>query len=190
MGNRLRFNLNDYVLFWPGVGVALVVAAMAATRLARAMNRPWLVAFGLTFSVGAIVAATLTPGRDALLFGIPGSGRCDLSDMGLPTIADLRTFNDTSLNVLLFVPLGLSVVLAGRSRRTVALVAASLAFPFAIEAIQLALTPLGRTCQSVDVVDNLTGLVLGIGLGILLGAASRLVARAPVSPDGPADPGV
>ena len=34
--------------------------------------------------------------------------------------------------------------------------------PFLIEAVQLVATPLGRVCQSGDVVDNLTGLVIGL----------------------------
>ncbi len=168
------YNINDYVLFWPGVVVAVVVAALASGWMAGAMRRPRPVAFGLAFSVGVIIAATLTPGRDALLFGIPGSGRCDLSDMALPTIVDLRTFNDTSLNVLLFLPLGLTVGYAEASRRTLALALASLAFPPAIEAIQLVVTPLGRSCQSVDVVDNLTGLVAGLALAGLASAIARL----------------
>jgi hypothetical protein len=183
-GRRLRFNLNDYVLFWPGVAVALVVALAASARLGRAIDRPWTVAFGLTFSVGVIVAATLTPGRDALLLGIPGGGRCDLSTMAWPSIRDLRTLNDTSLNVLLFVPLGITITVLGRSRRTLVLVLAALAFPFAIEAIQLVVTPLGRACQGVDVVDNLTGVVICLAIAGLPLAVVRLVGGGAVSPEG------
>lgn len=178
------FNLADYALFGPAVLVVLVVATVSSARLARAMDRPWALAFALILSVGIIAAATLTPGRDALLFGIPGSGSCDLSNVALPTIRDLRSFNDVSLNVLLFLPLGLTAPFAGPTRPTVALLAASVAFPFVIEAIQLIVTPLGRSCQSVDVIDNLTGLVLGLGCAGLLGVAARLRGEDAVSRGG------
>ena len=40
---------------------------------------------------------------------------------------------------------------------------AAIALPFAIETVQFAVTPLVRACQSADVVDNLTGLLVGSG---------------------------
>jgi hypothetical protein len=43
--------------------------------------------------------------------------------------------------------------------------------PFAIETAQLLLPVLGRGCQSADVFDNLTGLVLGG----LIGAGARIL---------------
>jgi hypothetical protein len=183
----MRFNLNDYVLFWPGVVVALAVAAVLGAPLARVLRRPRAAAFGLAFSFGVVVAATLTPGRDALLFGIPGSGTCD-SSFDLPTLAELRTFNDTSLNVYLFVPLGLTVGLVAASRRTWPLLVAALALPFAIEWIQLVVTWLGRSCQAVDVVDNVSGLLLGLAIAVLVVAWSRLVRERPPGPGDPPDP--
>jgi hypothetical protein len=47
------------------------------------------------------------------------------------------------------------------------------ALPFAIEGFQLVVTPLGRACQSADMVDNLTGLVLGLGAGWVAGTLWR-----------------
>ena len=187
-GRGLALNLRDYIWFWPGVAVAVIVAAAASGRLARAWRLSRAVAFGLVFSLGLIVAATLTPSRDALLFGIPGPGTCDLSGFLPPALSDLRTLNDTSLNVLLFLPLGLTVGVAAPSRRTLALVVASVALPFAIEGIQLVVTPLGRACQSVDVVDNLTGLVLGGAIAVLASAAARLVRGAGLPSKDPSDP--
>ena len=57
----------------------------------------------------------------------------------------------------------------------------SLAFPPAIEAIQLVVTPLGRSVQSVDVVDNLTGLVVGLATAHAGGLTRP--ATAPSPPD-------
>ena len=45
---------------------------------------------------------------------------------------------------------------------------AAIALPFAIEAVQFAVTPLGRACQSADVVDNLTGLLVGLVAGTIV----------------------
>ncbi|MCW2546248.1 MAG: hypothetical protein JWN96_708, partial [Mycobacterium sp.] len=74
---------------------------------------------------------------------------------------------DTSLNVILFVPLGLAIGLLGRSPATARMLVAVLALPLAIEAIQSLLPMLGRGCQSGDVVDNLLGLGIGLALGML-----------------------
>ena len=49
---------------------------------------------------------------------------------------------------------------AGLHDRTVIL-------PFAIETIQLLATGLGRACQSSDVADNLTGLAIGLVIGVV-----------------------
>jgi VanZ family protein len=64
-----------------------------------------------------------------------------------------------------------------RSRRTAAVVIAAIALPFAIETIQLLLPVLDRACESADVVDNLTGLVLGLGGGVVAARLGRSLAR-------------
>ena len=174
-GHGSTINLRDYIWFWPGVVVTVVIAFVASGWLARTWQRPRAVAFGVVFSLGLIAAATLTPSRDALLFGIPGSGTCDLSGFRPPTLSDLRSLNDTSLNVLLFVPLGVTVGIAWATRRTLPLLAASVAFPFAIEAIQSVATPLGRSCQGVDVANNLTGLVAGLAVAAMVAIGARLL---------------
>ena len=191
-GRGLAVNLRDYIWFWPGVVVAVIVAAAASGWLGRALRLPRAIAFGLVFSLGLIAAATLTPSREALLSGIPGPGTCDLSGF-LPTLGDLRSFNDTSLNVFLFVPLGLTVGIAAATRRTVVQAAASVALPFslpfAIEGIQLVATPLGRSCQSVDVGNNLTGLVTGLAIAAIAAAGARLLGTPWWGPGDVADPG-
>ena len=51
--------------------------------------------------------------------------------------------------------------------------------PASIELIQLLVPPLGRECQSADVIDNLTGLVVGLAAGVvarlLAGMLDRLL---------------
>ena len=49
------------------------------------------------------------------------------------------------------------------------LVVGALLLPFAIEITQLLVHVLGRGCQSTDLIDNLTGLVLGLAAGAVIG---------------------
>ena len=76
--------------------------------------------------------------------------------------------NDTSLNVLLFIPLGTLIGVLPRSPYRVPILIAAIILPFAIEVLQLVISPLGRACQSADVFDNLLGLTLGLGAGLLV----------------------
>ena len=131
------------------------------------MVRPWA-AGALIFSIGIILAATLTPLRGAIEAGTAGTGVCDFRRLSLAPIAEAMSLNDTSLNILLFVPLGLVLGRLPRTARTAGIVIASIALPFAIEAVQLEAAALARGCQSADVVDNLTGLVIGTVIGMTL----------------------
>ena len=75
------------------------------------------------------------------------------------------------LNVLLLVPVGLfTALVASRLSRslgwTVALVSAAL--PFAYEAGQQVFRGLQRACDTTDLADNLTGVLLGLAAGVLL----------------------
>jgi hypothetical protein len=158
--------------FGPGVVISAIVGGAICGLVARLLGTRPLVAWLLVFSVGSIVAATLTPIHDTLETGAAGVGTCDLSRFGPARLDDLRTLNDTSLNVLLFLPLGAAVgFLPDRGRKAV-VAAFAVALPFAIEGIQLVATSLHRGCQSADVADNLTGLLLGFAAG----QAIRLVA--------------
>lgn len=127
----------------------------------------------MVFSLGIILFATLTPLRSALETGDAGTGICDFSRLGFAPIGQLNEFNDTSLNILLFVPLGLTLGLLPVSARMAVVLMASIALPFVIELLQLALPQLARGCQSADVVDNLTGLSIGVFLGVAARIASR-----------------
>ena len=63
------------------------------------------------------------------------------------------------------------------------MLAVALALPFAIEATQLVVIPLGRACQGADVIDNLTGLVIGLMAGAVLGRL-RPESRRALPPEG------
>jgi hypothetical protein len=165
-------DLRDYVGFAPGLAVSFVLSLIASGRAARVLGVPRPVAWALLMAFGLVISATLTPSREALSQGLmtPSSGSafvCDLSRMTPLSPTDLVRVTDSTLNVYLFIPLGLIIGLARRSRHWQALIAMAIGLPFAIEAIQMLAPALGRVCQSADVADNLTGFVIGLGLGIV-----------------------
>ena len=181
--------LADYAWFWPGVATSIVLGIVLSRRVARAFKVRRTVAMTLLLSLGLIASATLTPSREAVRFGTIGSGSCDLGRIGPASLAELLAFGDPTLNVLLFIPLGVVIGLFPASRRKVVLVVAALALPFAIETIQLLTRGLDRACQSSDVSDNLTGLVIGLLVGLVVGVVARRLAQS-ASGSGREDDGI
>jgi hypothetical protein len=163
-----RDYLADFAWFWPGVGLSIVAGIVLSPLVARTLRVRWAIAMLLMLSLGLIVSATLTPSREALRFGALGTGTCDLRRIGIASIDDLIS-GDPTFNVLLYVPLGLAIGLIPSSRRKVALIVGAIALPFTIETIQMVAVSLDRACQSADVSDNLTGLAIGLVVGIVAG---------------------
>jgi hypothetical protein len=161
--------IRDYAGFGPGIVVSLVLSLVACGYVGRALGISRAHGWVLLMSIGVVLSATVTPSREALLFGGQGSGTCDLGRIGLASWSELGHVDEPSLNVLLFVPLGIAVGLCPRSRAKSVVLASAFLLPAAIELVQLVAVPLGRECQSSDVVDNVTGLVLGILAGSLVG---------------------
>jgi VanZ like protein len=150
----------------PGVLLVAVTAVVLARPVARRLGDPPLTAWALLASLGWILVITLTPSPD-----VPDAAGCDLRFRRL-TLDLLFAVNDRSMNVLLFVPLGLAI--AGlRPRHRLAWVVVAFALPPAIELVQLALTPLQRTCQVNDIADNWLGLVIGLAIGAVASWAWR-----------------
>jgi len=157
--------------FLPGVVISIVVSIAASGAVGRALGVRRAVAWVMVLSLGIIMAATLTPQWEALAFGARGSSSCDLSRLGLAPLRELLRLSDSGGNILMFIPLGATIGLVPRSRRKAAIVIAAIALPFGIETIQLLLPVLDRACESADVIDNLTGLAIGLAGG---GVAGRL----------------
>jgi glycopeptide antibiotics resistance protein len=155
--------------FLPGIALTLVVSTVVCSVVGRTLRVARPVAWLMVLSLGVILAATMTPQWEALAFGAQGSASCDFSRVGLAPLGEFLRLSDTSGNVLMFIPLGVTIALVPRSRFKAAIVIAAIALPFAIEMGQLLLPVLDRACQSADVVDNLTGLVLGMGGGVVAG---------------------
>ena len=79
----------------------------------------------------------------------------------------------------MFIPLGATIGLLPGSRRKAAIVIAAIALPFAIETTQLLAPALDRACESADVVDNLSGLAIGLVGGVVAGRLGGVVDRLP-----------
>lgn len=163
-------------LFLPGVVVSVVLAALVAGPVARALATRRSVAMLLIVSIGVIVSATLTP-LGTVAFDGGAAGSCDLSRLGPPPLGALRRITDTSLNVALFIPLGLAISLLPRSRQAGAVLVGAVLFPFAIELTQLLVPAISRGCESADVIDNLLGLAVGLAAGTALRMVSTWAAR-------------
>jgi hypothetical protein len=142
----------------PGVAITAVVGWLVRDPLAETLAVSRLQAWLLVLAAGIVLAATLTPVEGP----VARVGSCDLTRLGLAPFRGLRPVTEAGLNVALFVPLGavLGSLSAGAPRGVLTFVA--VAAPVAIEAIQSVVVALGRGCQSADVVDNLTGLVVGL----------------------------
>ena len=167
LGVNVDFAL--YPWFVPGTAISIVVALLLAQRMAQRLGSTRATAFILLASLGAIVAVTLTPGRGLSAHPVG----CDMGRLGPAAFDEYLAGNDTTFNVLLFVPLGFALAVLPGSTLKLGLLAAAILLPFAIETVQLIAMPLGRACQSADVVDNLSGLALGAATGIASAALWR-----------------
>lgn len=168
--------MRTFVANVPLSVVALMCAAIIALFLSPAVadrlgTRRW-VALLLLLAMGLVVSATLMP-TAAALDGAASDGRCIYGRAMLPSFARLTSMNVTSLNVLLFIPLGLAIALLPRTRAAGIVLAGAIASPFVIEAVQLSVPALGRNCVLADIVNNLLGLVVGFGLGSVARALYR-----------------
>jgi hypothetical protein len=171
----VRTFVRDVPLSAAAVLITIILAIAVGPALARRLATPRAVAMLLIFGFGLVISATLMP-TAAALDGNISDGACDLRRMGLPPLGDLFRLSDTSLNVLLFVPLGIALGLLPRNRAATAVTIAAILLTFVVESIQLVLVGLGRSCQAEDIVTNLLGLALGFVAGKLVAVFNRQLA--------------
>jgi hypothetical protein len=160
-----------------GALAAAAVALLLVLATRRRLGTVSAVAFaGLLWSLVAIALVTLVPTRPDVGI-VPADGRSESCswDYGGPSGAafEVLGLDQRTLNVLLFVPAGIFLVLAvGRWWSGVLLaplgLAALAAYSLAIELTQLQLARLDRACDVTDLVDNVAGAGLGFLVGVLL----------------------
>lgn len=167
------------------VGVALsgVVCGLLAAGLRRRLGVVTAFAVAaLLWSVVVIGLITLLPadGAPGVVFAEDRLGTCSW-DIGGPAPDGFWIFSGGQrlLNVAVFVPSGaLLVVAAARwPRSAVVLVPIGLAllaaYSVGIEWTQLELARIDRACDVTDIIDNVTGAVLGVLVGVVLAVALR-----------------
>lgn len=165
----MRTFVADVPLFLPGMILVAGLAILVAPLLARSLRTSRVHAALLVMAFGLTLMATFTPTIEALTDAVSHPGTCDLSRRMIASPRTLLAVNPTSLNVLLFVPLGMALGSLPSSPRSVGLVVLAFLLPIVIELFQLAVPILGRQCSSGDVIDN----TMGLGIGLALGFAGR-----------------
>lgn len=130
---------------------------------------------GFCWSLVVIGLVTLLP-VGAIDLTIPADARSDSCsfDYGGPAPEGFWIFSGTqrALNTALFVPAGALMVLTlARWRGWWALLPFGLAglaaYSVAIEVAQLEVARIGRACDVTDMVDNITGAIIGVAVGIV-----------------------
>ncbi|MFC5885885.1 hypothetical protein RMN57_10680 [Kitasatospora sp. CM 4170] len=171
--------LGTMPMFWPGLLCSLVPAALLNRVVGRWLRAHWAVAFVLLLALGGLVTLTLLPDAWGPFWAYSGRAarHCDLTGFGLRPLRAFTTVNPTSLDVALFVPIGLAAALAGTRARAAAVLLGATALPFAVEAVQYALPGIGHACTAQDVLDSLLGLALGAAAGLLAGPVARAGVR-------------
>ena len=164
--------MSNLPLLFPALAVGLVLAVLASQPLGRALEMPAWAAFTLVASIVLVVAVTLTPRRETagavdLFASVPATES--------PVGPELWRWpwqwwpvDDRTLNIALFVPLGLAVGLVGRRRARRVLAVLALVSPLLVEGTQHVVNWLARDSQWQDVVDNATGVIIGLVIGVLI----------------------
>jgi uncharacterized membrane protein len=160
-----------------GAAAALLPCGVLALLLRRRLG--WVGALataGLVWSVLVIAVVTLVPAQGAPGI-VPAEDRlATCGEIGGPSPEGFWIFEGGQrlLNTLLFVPAGALVVVVAmiRPRWSPPLVLLGLGllgvYSAAIELVQLEVARLDRACDLTDVVDNVSGALLGAALGLVL----------------------
>lgn len=150
----------------PGALTVVALSLVLSRHLARWLGSSAVFAFLLAGAFGSVVVVTVTPSADG---GFWGRGRAASFEATLPTLGQLLTVNEISLNVALFLLPAIAAALVRRrtARRTV--VALVWVLPLTVETVQYVLPVLGRSGFLLnDMVANMLGVAIGTAAGLLL----------------------
>jgi hypothetical protein len=178
-------SFGGYGVMAAGALAAAVLLALAALALRPRLGaRVWPVA-GFVWALALVLLVTLTPTSGAPGV-IPAEGRlphCSW-DLGGPAPEGFWILDggQRALNAALFVPAGFFWALVVARRRhwllgALAGAAGLAALSAVVERVQLELARLDRACDVTDVVDNVTGVVVGLLLGLVVGRFVTVAGR-------------
>ncbi len=173
--------MGGYDVMVLGALVAGAVLGLIGWVLARRLGIAGWTAAGFVWTVVVIALVTLIP-ADAdpgVVLAEDRLAGCSF-DIGGPAPDGFWIFSGGQrlLNTVAFVPSGAFLVLTAARWRsawlTVPVGLVGLAgYSVAIEAVQLGLARIDRACDATDVIDNVTGAVVGVGVGLLLALVVR-----------------
>lgn len=180
----LRSNFAEALAVAAVVAAVFVTAGVVMALRRRSERRPWVTSAARILTVGAAltaVVATAYP-REGWLLSSDGDlvltpGRGGLADLD-QILAEPGSLAAALFfaNVLLYVPIGFFGAVGWHRRRMLVFLAA-LGLSLAVETLQLSV--LGRVAATDDVLLNVGGAVLGLGLATFvlrgLGSGSPMV---------------
>ncbi len=175
------FPVGGYDVMVLGALAAGVVLGLVGWLLAQRLGvAGWaLAAFVWTAVVIALVTLIPADADPGVVLAEDRLTGCSF-DIGGPAPAGCWVFSGGQrlLNTVAFVPSGVCLVLAAARWRSAWLtvpagLAGLAAYSVAIEAVQLGLARIDRACDATDVIDNVTGAVVGVGIGLLLAVVVR-----------------
>ena len=163
--------LAAFPLFFPVFAVGLLIAVAVSSVVARKLNEPrWTVAAWLTCTA-FVLALTLTPSPAGLerLLSDDGAAQTRVWAWSLPNIWAVTTVNWQSMNLLMFLPLGLSSGLFVAAAHRWSALAVAMSLSFLVEVGQYTILALGRSVFSfATVIIGWCGIFAGFSLAALI----------------------
>lgn len=146
----------------PALILAVPLSFLVSRWLSSSTGVSRLLAFALMMALGVVLAATLTPRAET-----GWSGHVLMLDLERLSFERLTGVNETSLNVLLFVPLAfLATLIDSRHLRRRVLLGVWLC-PLAVELVQAVFPGLGRIGFVLsDALANMLGVAIGVTIGV------------------------
>ncbi|WP_188297797.1 hypothetical protein [Streptomyces sp. CBMA156] len=165
--------LGGIPMFWPGLLLSLVPAALWNRPVGRLLRAHWVVGFVLLLGLGGVVVGTLLP--EAFQLSEGGVRHC-ATEGGRPRSPyELLHVRHIGIKLATYAPVGFAAALAGTRRRAAVALLGAAVLPFAVSAVQYAVPAIGRACDVQDVWDGVQGIALGAVLGLGVGPLVRAV---------------
>lgn len=159
-------------MFWPGLLLSLVPAALLNRPVGWALRAHWAVGFVLLLGLGGVLTATLLP--EAFQLSAAGVRHCAVEGGRHRGLREVLAAPQLGIKLAAYAAVGLAAALAGTRRRAAAALVGAAALPFAVAAVRYAVPVIGRPCDVQGVWDGLQG----VALGALTGLAASLLLRA------------